>query len=87
MPPIDPYAGATGPNGSLRGAFAITPHVSDELTYVTRQIYAAGGGNVEVVWADGATSIEPIAAGERVNWRIRAVRAASTTATGLRGYY
>jgi hypothetical protein len=60
MPAIDRYAGSSGPNSSLRGAFAITPHASDELEYVTRQIYAAGGGNVSVVWADGATSVEPL---------------------------
>lgn len=88
MPASDSFsnqmATVTGP---ITGAFVITPHATDELPKVTRQIYAAGAGNIAVVWADGSETTEPVAAGERLDWRIKAVRVSGTTATGLRGYY
>lgn len=88
MPAIDQFASSTPTSiGPLVGAFAITPSDASELPFVTRQIYAAGAGNVAVVWADGSQTVEPIAAGERVDWRVKQVKATGTTATGIRGYY
>lgn len=88
MAATDSFAGFTAtPTGPLTGAFAITPSDSVDLAKVTRQIYAAGAGDIAVVWASGAETVEPIAAGERVDWRIARVKVTGTTATGLRGYY
>ncbi len=88
MPAIDDFANnSSSVLGPLVGAFLITPHATEELPKVTRQIYVGGAGNIQVVWADGTETIEPVADGDRLDWRIRQVKAASTTATGLRGYY
>lgn len=88
MPATDAFSSSSNTaTGPLEGGFAITPHDSDELPHVTRQIYAATAGDVAVVWRNGAESVEPIAAGERVDWRVRRVKATGTTATGLRGYW
>jgi hypothetical protein len=74
--------------GPIIGAFTITPHATDELPQVTRQIRVTGSaGNVTVVWPDGTETTEPVEAGGTYDWRVRAVRVAGTTATGLRGYF
>jgi hypothetical protein len=83
----DIYAGQhNGMTGPLVRGFPITPNDSADLVNVTRQIYAGTAGNIAVVWIDGAQTIEPVAAGERLDWRIRRVLATGTTATGLRGF-
>lgn len=88
MPAQDLYASYTGGlTASIVGAFVITPSNTEELPKVTRQIYAGGAGNVAVVWSDGSETTEPVAAGERLDWRIKQVKSSGTTATGLRGYY
>jgi len=77
---------AGGLSSPLTTGFSITPDDNTDLAITTRQLYAAGAGNVSVVWVDGSASVEPIAAGERVDWRIARVKATGTTATGIRGY-
>lgn len=76
--------GATGP---IIGAFAIAPNDSADLPFVTRQLYFAGAGNVAIVWSSGAETIEPVGAGDRLDWRAARIKATGTTATGIRGYY
>lgn len=72
----------------LISGFAIVPADNADLPAVTRQIRVAGaGGDIAVVWADGAETTEPVAAGDVFDWRIRRVKATGTTATGLKGYY
>lgn len=70
----------------IGGLGAITPSDSTDLTAVTREIYVGGAGNISVIWADGRETVEPVAAGERLPWRLRRVKATGTTATGIRGY-
>lgn len=84
----DLYASYTGGlTAPIVGAFAITPSNSEELAKVTRQVFVGGAGNIAVVWSDGSETVEPVVAGERLDWRIKQVKAIGTTATGLRGYY
>lgn len=72
----------------LIGAFPITPDDSNDLPEVTRQIRITGSaGNIAVVWSGGLETIEPVSAGDVLDWRIVRVKATGTTATGLRGYY
>jgi hypothetical protein len=40
-----------------------------------------------VTWPGGAETVEPVLAGETLDWRIVRIKATGTTATGLRGYY
>jgi len=78
---------STGLMGPITSGFSITPHDSNDLPAVTRQIRITGsGGNLAVVWADGGETVEPVVAGETLDWRIRRVKATGTTAAGVRGY-
>ena len=55
---------------------------------VTRQIRITGNaGNLAIVWASGVETIEPVLAGETLDWRAKRIKATATTATGIRGYY
>jgi hypothetical protein len=53
----------------------------------TRSVYAAVGGNINLVWSDGSSAVEPIAAGERLPWAVNRINSASTTATGIRIFW
>lgn len=78
---------STGLMGPITGGFPITPDDASDLPAVTRQLRITGaGGDLAVVWADGAETVEPVVAGETLDWRIRRVKATGTTAAGLRGY-
>lgn len=82
---FDTYA--QSPLGPLTRAFAIAPSDTEILPAVTRQIRVTGAaGNLSVVWASGVETVEPVSAGDVLDWRLRQVKATGTTATGLRGY-
>lgn len=74
-------------DGPLTSGFTVTPN--DVTTFLpTRQIRITGtSGNINVVWMDGSTSIEPVLTNTSYNWRLTKVLSSSTTATGIRGYY
>ena len=63
-----------------------TPHNSNDLANVTRQIRVLTDGNLAVLWWDNQESIEPVLAGQVWDWRIKRLKATGTTAT-CRGYY
>jgi hypothetical protein len=72
----------------LVGAFPIQPDDGADLPSVTRQLRVTGaGGEIAVLWAAGGQTVEPVSAGDILDWRLRRVLATGTTATGLRGYY
>lgn len=85
----------SGLSSPLSGGFAVAPSDTVDLPFVTRQIRVTGNaGNIAVVWAgrDPATglnfeSIEAVASGDVLDWRIQRIKAAGTTATGIRGYF
>jgi hypothetical protein len=84
----DSYAAfSTGLTTPIVKGFAIVPNDAADLPEVTRQIRVTGsGGAIAVVWPGGEQTIEPVSAGEPLDWRIVRVLATGTTATGLRGY-
>lgn len=72
----------------LIGGFAVMPDDSADLPAVTRQLRITGAsGTLAVVWANGAETVEPVSTGDVFDWRLRRIKAAGTTATGVRGYY
>ena len=85
----DPFqTHAIGLSSPLTGGFAISPSDAVDLAMVTRQIRVTGsGGALAVVWQSGVETVEPVAAGEVLDWRVRRVKATGPTAPGLRGYY
>jgi hypothetical protein len=68
--------------------FAITPHDSNNFTYLTRGIYVGVTGNVTVVTASGAAVLyTAVPAGITLPIIAKRVNATGTTATGLVGMY
>lgn len=68
-------------------AFTITPHDTNELTYVTRGLYVGGAGNVVVKLSDDSTTVTftGVVAGSILPIRARLVMSTSTTATSILG--
>ncbi len=88
MPAVDQYSQyLANPLGSLTSAFAITPSDTEDLPFVTRQIRVGTAGNMAVIWASGVETIEPVIAGETLDWRIVRVKLTGTTAANMRGYF
>ena len=89
MPAVDLFS----PNDSnavacAERAFAITPHDTNDLTYVVRQIYVGVGGSVKVVTSGGDTvTHKDVPQGSYLTGlRIKKVLATGTAATDLIGY-
>lgn len=89
MTAVDTFAtSGKGSEGPARHAFAITPHATNELTYVTRALYVGAAGDVAAVMAGGeAVTFVGLAAGVAHPLRVKAVRVTGTTATGIVGVY
>jgi hypothetical protein len=87
MPAIDEFAShAAGATASADRVFAITPHDTNELTYVTRAIRTETGGVVRLVPRAGGDPVDcNFADGETRPIRARKVLATGTTATGIEG--
>ena len=85
---VDTFSGfSVGLTAPITAGFSITPNDATDLAIITRQIRITGSaGNLSVVWVDGSSSVETVAAGETLDWRIRRVLSTGTTATGIRGY-
>lgn len=78
---------AIGLTTPLVRGFAITPNDGVDLNEITRQIRITGnGGALAVIWPGGEQTVEPVTAGETLDWRVARVLATGTTATGVRGY-
>lgn len=84
----DSFSGSSlGLSAPLVLGFPIIPSDTNPLPHVTRQIRVTGqAGLAAVKWVSGEETVEPVAAGETLDWRIVQVKATGTTATGLRGY-
>ncbi|HWJ70935.1 MAG TPA: hypothetical protein VNS79_12920 [Sphingobium sp.] len=70
-----------------RQAFAITPHATAEIDPLPKAIYVGGGGDITLRAADSNSDavFRNVAAGQILDVRVRYIRAAGTTATGIVG--
>ncbi len=89
MPATDTFAaGRAALTTPAEHAFAITPHDTNELEYVTRELYAGSGGTIVAVLKNGdEVTLASVPSGARLPYRIRQIKATGTTATNLVGLY
>jgi hypothetical protein len=84
------FAGsAIGLSSSLRGRVAVALSDTTLLSQTTRQVIFDAAGAVSVLWEDGGTSSETVAAGDVRDWLIDRFNATGTTLTAaqIRAYY
>ena len=89
MPAIDGFehngASLTSP---IESGFAITPHDSNELTHITRQLFVGSGGNLSVTLKNGdELTFTNLPNAYLLDCRVKAVKATGTTASGILGLY
>ncbi len=77
------------PDGSVKNAFTITPHDTNNLTQTTTALFVGGDGNIKVNLAGTGTAITFKGLMAGVFYPIRATRvyATDTTATDIVGVY
>lgn len=63
------------------GAFSITPHATNELTYVTKAIHANVDGDAALVFVDGTEATLTLAKGIMYPYQVKQVKASGTTFT------
>jgi hypothetical protein len=69
-----------------QGAFAVTPHNTNELAYTTRGIYVGGAGNIVVVMVNGdEVTFTGVTAGSVLPIRVKQIKSTNTTATSILG--
>lgn len=65
-------------------AAAVTPSDSADLTYVTRELFVGGAGNVAVIMAGGQTvTLTGVLAGSVLPIRVSRVKNTGTTAANI----
>lgn len=68
----------------LTTAAAVTPHNTNELSYVTRAIYVGGAGDLAVTMVDGGeVTFVAIPAGTVLPIRVKVVKATGTDASSI----
>ena len=68
----------------LTTAASVTPHNTNELTYVTRALYIGGTGDVSVTMQDGGEVIfAGVPAGTTLPIRVKIVKATGTDASDI----
>jgi hypothetical protein len=78
----EPFARAT--SHPATHAAAVTPHDSNELSYVTRAIFVGGAGALKVTTSDGDTvTFTGVTAGTVLPIRAKVVFSTGTTATNI----
>lgn len=87
MPPTDTFAShQPGLNAPAGGAFAVTPHDTNDLTTSPRALYVGNGGDVVVVMNnDTELTFKNVGSGSILPIRPAKVKATSTTATDIIG--
>jgi len=68
----------------LTSAASVTPHNTNELSYVTRALYVGGVGDVAVTMQDGGNvTFVGVPAGTTLPIRVKIVKATGTDATDI----
>ena len=85
MPAVDIFSRFRQDNFSpVSHAIAVTPHNTNELTYVTRAVYVGGLGDLKVTMQDsGTVTFADVPAGTTLPIRAKVVFATGTTATDI----
>jgi hypothetical protein len=72
----------------LDKGFAVTPHNTNDLPHVTREIWVGTAGNMVFVTDDGVElTINNIQNGTRLPYRAAKIKSTGTTATNIVGLY
>jgi hypothetical protein len=80
------WLGAGGAQNPARHATAISPHNSNELSYITRALYVGGAGDVKVTMQGGEeVTFVGVLAGTLLPIKVRKVFSTGTSATDLIG--
>lgn len=89
MAAVDNFPGPQRMMEPAANAFAVTPHDTDELAFVTRGLYLGVSGDVAVVMANGnEVTFTNMAAGIIHPLRVKAVKDTGTDADlGIIGVY
>lgn len=80
-----PMKFASESNVTVRGSFAITPHDTNELAYITKYLLVDVAGVVKITFEDGTTDTIQLAAGVWHKIAAKIVWSTGTTATGIHG--
>jgi hypothetical protein len=62
----------------------VTPSDTAELEFLPRAVLVTVAGNLEVIWPTGTTQVVPVSANLLYPWSVKAIKAANTTATGIK---
>lgn len=78
-------AGLTGP---LENGFSVTPHDTNALTAVTREIYVGTSGDIALTLKSGdEITLTNVPGGSRLPYRATIIKSTGTTASGIVGLY
>jgi hypothetical protein len=85
MAAIDSFATASeGLDSPYAHAAAVTPHDTNELSYVTRAVFVGGAGALKYTSAGGETvTLTGVAAGSVLRIRAKLIFSTGTTATNI----
>jgi len=89
MPAVDSIPTySSGKDFPATGGETVTPHDTNELTYISRGIWVGVAGNVALAMADGTTiTLVGVAAGTLLPVRAKRVNSTNTTATTMVALY
>jgi hypothetical protein len=78
---------ADGPSDPASRCFPIIPHASNDLPMATKALYVGTGGHVMLrpIGSEADVLFRNISSGSTIDVRVRAVRAAGTTASDIVG--
>ena len=85
MPAVDSFSRfQTHDVSPITNAADVTPHNTNELSYVTRALYVGTGGNVAVTLQDsGSVTFVAVPSGTVLPVRVKIVKATGTDATDI----
>lgn len=85
MPAVDSFSRfQTQDFSPITNAASVTPHNTNELSYVTRALYIGATGDVAVTMQDGGeVTFVDVPAGTTLPIRVKIVKATGTDATSI----